>query len=100
MDKSILTRLALAGMMAGSLALTACEDSTSSNKEQNATGIAAARTLEDFKKECAALGGTFAAHDCHGHNECKGHSFQEGKGVDSHACKGQSACQGGSCIEA
>ncbi len=99
MDKKILTRLALAGMMSGSLALTACEDSTSS-KDETAKGIAAARTLEDFKKECADLGGTFKAHDCSAMNECKGHSYQEGKGVVQHECKGHSACMGGSCVEA
>lgn len=98
MDKRSLTRLAIAGMMAGGFALTACEDSTSS-KTEDKTGIVAAKTLADFQAECTKLGGTFKTHDCQSLNECKGHSYQEGKGVALHECKGQSACQGGSCIE-
>jgi hypothetical protein len=100
MNKTRLTQLALAGMMAGSLSLTACENSTSSAKEETATGIAAAKTLADFQKQCEASGGTFSSHDCSAKNECKGHSFQEGLGVDKHDCKGHSACKGGSCLEA
>ncbi|MEO6096951.1 MAG: hypothetical protein ABIW76_15245 [Fibrobacteria bacterium] len=98
MDKLSLTRLAIAGMIAGGFALTACEDSTSSKAKDN-TGIAAAKTLTEFQAECAKSGGAFKAHDCQSMNECKGHSFQEGKGVALHECKGHSACQGGSCIE-
>lgn len=99
MDKRSLTRLAIAGMMAGSFAITACEDGTSSKTEDKG-GIAAAKTLAEFQAECAKSGGTFKAHDCQAMNECKGHGYQEGKGVAVHECKGHSACQGGSCIEA
>jgi hypothetical protein len=99
MDKHMLTRLALAGLMTGGLAMTACNKSTSPEAE-TATGIAGARTLAEFQKECEATGGKFTSHECNGHNECKGHSYQEGKGVDAHDCKGRSACQGGSCVEA
>lgn len=99
MDKRSLTRLAIAGMMAGSFALTACEDGTSSKTEPK-TGIAAAKTLAEFQAECAKSGGAFKAHDCQAMNECKGHSYQEGKGVAVNECKGHSACQGGSCVEA
>lgn len=99
MDKRSLTRLAIAGMMAGGFALTACEESTSA-KTADMTGIAAAKTLAAFQAECEKAGGTFKSHDCQAMNECKGHSFQEGKGVATHECKGHSACQGGSCIEA
>lgn len=87
----------MAGIMAGGFALTACDDSTSSNTDK--TGIAAAKTLADFQAECAKVGGAFKAHDCQAMNECKGHSFQEGKGVATHDCKGHSSCEGGSCIE-
>lgn len=99
MEKNALSRLAIAGLMAGGLALTACENSTSS-KPDTKTGIAAAKTLADFQSECTKLGGAFKSHDCSAQNECKGHSYQEGKGVATHECKGHSACQGGSCIEA
>ncbi len=99
MDKRSLTRLALAGMVAGGFALSACDDGASSNNEGKATGIAAAKTLEQFQKECADAGGMFKSHDCQAMNDCKGHSFQEGKGVATHDCKGHSACKGGSCVE-
>ena len=99
MDKRSLTQLAIAGMMAGSFALTACESGTSS-KDMDAAGISGAKTLAEFQAECTAAGGTFASHDCQAMNECKGHSYQEGKGVAEHECKGHSACQGGSCVEA
>ncbi len=98
MDHRSLTRIALAGIMAGGLTLTACENSTSS-KVETATGIASAKTLAAFQSECEKAGGTFKSHDCSAKNECKGHSYQEGKGVAQHDCKGQTACQGGSCIE-
>lgn len=99
MDKHSLTRLALAGIMAGGLTLTACEDSASS-KEGMTGGISSAKTLSAFQMECEKMGGTFKTHDCNAMNDCKGHSYQEGKGVAEHECKGHSACQGGSCIEA
>ncbi|MDQ3003060.1 MAG: hypothetical protein M3Y08_17580 [Fibrobacterota bacterium] len=98
MDKRSLTRLAIAGMMVGGFALTACEDSTSSKADAK-TGISAATTLAAFQAECQKNSDTFKSHDCKAMNECKGHSYQEGKGVAQHECKGQSACQGGSCIE-
>lgn len=98
MDKQSLTRLAIAGMMAGSFTFTACENSTSSAPAPM-TGIVAAKTLADFQTECTKLGGTFKTHECQSLNECKGHSYQEGKGVALHECKGHSACKGGSCIE-
>lgn len=98
MEKRSLTRLAIAGMIAGSFALTACEDSTSSKTDAK-TGIVAAKTLAEFQAECAKLGGAFKTHDCQSMNECKGHSYQEGKGIAIHDCKGHSACQGGSCVE-
>lgn len=100
MDKQSLTRLALSGMMAGGMFLTACEkSSTAPAAETPKTGITAAKTVGDFQTECTKIGGTFAAHDCSGLNSCKGHSFQEGEGVASHDCKGHSSCKGGSCIE-
>lgn len=97
MDKKHFTRLALAGLMAGSFGMTACDKGTSSNDEE--TGITAAKTLAAFQSECEKAGGTFAAHDCTGHNTCKGHSYQEGKGVATHDCQGMSSCEGGSCVE-
>jgi hypothetical protein len=100
MEKSALTRLAIAGIMAGGFLLTGCENGTSSQPAaSNGTGITAAKTLAAFQTECSKLGGTFKAHDCSGQNECKGHSFQEGKDVAAHDCAGHSSCQGGSCIE-
>lgn len=99
MDTRSLTRLAIAGMMAGSIALTGCEDSTSGKMEEK-TGISSAKTIAEFQSECLKIGGTFKNHDCQAMNDCKGHSYQEGKGVAQHECKGHSACQGGSCVEA
>lgn len=99
MDKNSLTRLALSGMLAGGFALSACEKSATGSNTP-ATGIAAAKTLADFKAECEKSGGSYKAHDCQGMSDCKGYSFQEGKGVTQHECKGHSACMGGSCQEA
>ena len=99
MEKKSLSRLALAGIMAGGFALTACEKSATAPKTESKTGIAASTTLSAFQAECAKLNGTFKTHDCSGMNECKGHSFAEGKEVASHECKGHSTCAGGSCIE-
>jgi hypothetical protein len=99
MEKKTLSRLAIAGILAGGFALTGCDKSTSPKEETGATGIAAAKTLTEFQTECTTLGGTYKAHDCSGMNECKGHSFQEGEGVASHDCAGHSSCMGGSCIE-
>jgi hypothetical protein len=100
MDKQSLTRLALSGMMAGGLFLTACEkSSTAPVAETTKTGITAAKTVGDFQAECTKIGGAFSTHDCNGMNSCKGHSFQEGEGVASHDCAGHSSCKGGSCLE-
>ncbi len=98
MEKRSLARLAMAGIVAGGFALTACNESTSSKTETPA-GIAAAKTLGDFQAACEQAGGMFKNHDCQSMNECKGHSYQEGKGIASHECKGHSACKGGSCVE-
>ncbi len=100
MDKHSFTRLAIAGIMAGGLTMTGCEHNTSSNTETATGGITAAKTLAEFQAECAKMGGTFMAHDCAGMNECKGHSYEEGKGVATHDCQGKSSCHGGSCQEA
>jgi hypothetical protein len=89
--------LAAAGILMGGIALSACDKTTSPKEE--ASGIAAAKTLAEFQAECAKLGGSFAAHDCSGKNDCKGHSYLEGEGVSAHDCAGHSSCQGGSCIE-
>jgi hypothetical protein len=99
MDKKAFGKLALAGIMAGGFLLAGCDDGASAKAGPTGTGIVAAKTLADFQAECAKTGGAFKAHDCSGLNECKGHSFQEGKAVASHECKGHSSCQGGSCIE-
>lgn len=98
MDKKSLSRLAIAGIMAGGFALTGCNETTGT-KTETKTGIAGASTVAAFQSECAKLNGMFKAHDCKGLNECKGHSFAEGKEVASHDCKGLSSCMGGSCIE-
>lgn len=98
-EKSSLARLALAGIMAGGMFLTACEKSSTAPATDTKAGITSAKTAAAFQAECAKVGGTFAAHDCSGLNSCKGHSFQEDKGVALHECKGHSACKGGSCIE-
>jgi hypothetical protein len=97
MEKKAWTKMAMAGIMAGGCLLAGCEKSPS-EPAQTGTGITAAKTLTDFQSECTKLGGAFKAHDCSGMNECKGHSFQEGK-VATHDCKGLSSCMGGSCIE-
>ncbi len=99
MERKSLTRLALAGIMAGSFALTACEKDSTGPKTETKTGITAATTLSAFQAECTKAGGAFAAHGCSGLNDCKGHSYLEGKEVSAHDCKGQSTCAGGSCIE-
>ena len=98
MDKQSLTRLALSGMMAGGLFLTACEKSSTAPVDTTA-GITAAKTLGDFQTECTKLGVAFTTHDCKTMNSCKGHSFKDGEGVASHDCKGQTSCKGGSCKE-
>lgn len=98
MEKKSLSRLAFAGILAGSFALAGCNEATSSQAPAK-DGIAGAATLAAFQAECAELGGTFKAHDCSGLNDCKGHSFAEGKAVASHDCKGHSSCAGGSCLE-
>jgi hypothetical protein len=98
MEKQSLTRLAIAGILAGGFALSGCDDKMTAPKAAQ-TGIAGSTTLSAFQSECTKLGGTFKAHDCNGMNECKGHSFAEGKDVASHDCKGMSSCAGGSCIE-
>lgn len=98
MDKKSLSRLAIAGIMAGGFALAGCNEATGAKAEPK-SGIAGASTLSAFQAECAKLSGAYKAHDCSGLNDCKGHSFAEGKDVASHECKGQSSCAGGSCVE-
>jgi hypothetical protein len=97
-EKKVLGGLAAAGILLGGLALSACENGTSS-KKPDTSAILSAKTLGDFQSECAKLGGKFAAHDCAGMNECSGHSYLEGEPVKAHDCKGHSACKGGSCVE-
>ena len=96
MEKRSLTQLALAGMMAGGFALSACEDNMSGKTDPAING---AKTMAEFQTACEKLGGMFKTHDCQGLNECKGHSFADDKGVAVHDCKGHSTCKGGSCIE-
>ena len=97
MDTQSLTRMALAGMMAGAFALTGCEKGTESNKTP--AGITGAKTLAAFETECAKLNGTFKTHDCQAMNTCKGHSFSETNTVAAHDCQGHSTCKGASCVE-
>ena len=97
-EKKKFAGLAIAGILLGGLALSACDDSTSS-KNEPATGILAAKTLDSFQTECEKTGGKFANHDCAAMNDCSGHSYLEGQGVSAHDCKGHSSCKGGSCIE-
>lgn len=98
MEKKSLSRLAVAGILAGGFALAGCNEATGS-KAPAKEGIEGSATLAAFQAECAKLGGAFKAHDCSGMNECKGHSFADGRPVASHECKGHSSCAGGSCVE-
>ncbi|MEO7423719.1 MAG: hypothetical protein ABI036_00940 [Fibrobacteria bacterium] len=97
-EKKLLGSLAVAGILLGGLALSGCDDSTSS-KPETAMGILSAKTLATFQTECTKVGGMFLEHDCAAMNDCKGHSYLEGEGVAAHDCKGMSSCKGGSCIE-
>ena len=91
------SRLALAGILAGGLSVAGCAKDTTTAPQAKA--ITSAKTLAAFEGECAKLGGQLVAHDCKGHNECKGYSYQEGMAVGAHDCKGLSGCAGKSCIE-
>lgn len=97
--KNNLARLAWAGIMAGTLSLAACNEAGAPADSGKAQGIQAAKTQAAFESECAKLMGKLAAHDCKGHNECKGYSYQEGMAVGSHSCKGFANCKGVTCLE-
>jgi hypothetical protein len=99
MDKRSLTRLAISGIIMGGLALAGCESSTSPKTEAVAPTLTSAKTALEFETACTAAKGMYKAHDCEGMNTCKGHSFQEGKGIATHDCTGKSSCKGGSCVE-
>ncbi len=101
MNKSTLSKLAMAGIISGSLCIGACasHDSMSKSPASSSMGISSAKTMAAFNDACTQEGGMAAQHDCKGMNSCKGHSYQEGMAVVHHDCKGQSSCKGASCVD-
>ena len=91
---SKLTKLALAGIAAGALSLSACKkNSTSGDNEFDEAALA------KFIADCEAAGHEVQQHDCQGMNSCKGESFQIGVGATRHECATHSSCKGASCVE-
>jgi hypothetical protein len=97
MNKQSLTQLALSGMMMGGLVLTGCEKSTTAPVKAT-SNITSAKTVDEFKAECAKLPGAFSAN-CKGLGTCAGYSMDANNVVTKHTCSGLSSCSTGNCKE-
>ena len=92
-----LQKLALSGLLMGSLATMACGEDTPERKHVSPKAIEASKDkLVQFKSDCEAEGKLAqASPSCHGSNACAGLNPD---GTE-HSCKGQNTCGGAiSCV--
>jgi len=103
MDKKMITRLALAGMMAGGLTAAKCQQTTanSPNTGEPVLPFKAQMTLEEFQAACTETAGIFKTTGCNHTNDCKGHAYDKAKTppVTRTTNEDQNSCQGGACQE-
>lgn len=108
---NILTRLALAGIASGMLAVAACDKGEKGDKEAKAGAGSGATDAKPASSDT----GVSAEHGCKGLNACKGQggcfvsesdlkAYAEKAGIPlekagkPHGCKGQNECKGlGGC---
>ncbi len=92
-NKKSLAELALMGLMAGGLSLTACDKKESENKAAEKT------PLEKFKEECEAAGKQYEdIASCSGNSTCAGEFMNSSTNEKTvHDCAGKNSCMGGNC---